>query len=116
MGIDAAGRACIGYAQGTQLFQAAGYGVGAWYLCHRHGAQALVQDGRDVFQMVAPTKIDAEERKHNVTVLITIAGAADIETAVHQPGQSRALEYLNHIKNPAEGNDVLVFYSYLCHA
>lgn len=110
------GRTCIGYAQGTQLFQAAGYGVGAWYLCHGRGAQALVQDDRDVFQMVAPTKIDAEERKHNVTVLITIAGAADIETAVHQHGQSRALEFLHHIKNPAEGNDVLVFYSYLCHA
>lgn len=53
--------------------------------------------------MVAPTKIDAEERKHNVTVLITIAGAADIETAAHQHGQSRALEFLHHIKIPPKG-------------
>lgn len=80
----------------------------------QHGGEE--QEHRVVFQMVAPTKIDAEERKHNVTVLITIAGAADIETAVHQHGQSRALEFLHHIKNPAKGNDVLVFYRYLCHA
>ena len=116
MRIDAGRPARVGNARGAQLLQPAGDGVGAGYPRLGRGGQVLVQDGGDVLYMVATAEIDAEQREDDVAVPVAIARTADAEAAVQQPVQSRALEFVHHIKNSAVGDDIVVFYCYLCHA